>query len=123
MTVFQLVALPCVALLAIRSLFQLSRPSGPRSLAAAGLLIWLLAFGAILRPDLTTALASLVGIGRGADLVLYLFCVCFILAGFYLYNRFQRMESHITDLARQLAVRDAMQRWPNEPDAGGPSHP
>ena len=120
MIVFQLITLPFIALLAIRSALQLLRSSRSRPMAAVSLLIWLIAFAAILRPDLTTLIASFLGIGRGADLILYLLCVAFLLAAFYLYNRFQKLDSHITDLVRQLAIKEALERWPAQSPGGQP---
>jgi hypothetical protein len=111
MTLFQWIALPCVLLLAGRSALRLARP-GQRKAAFWNTLVWGAAFVAILRPNLTTSLAVSLGIGRGADLVLYVFCVAFLLSAFLVYNRFQQMESHLTDIVRQLALREASDRWP-----------
>jgi hypothetical protein len=111
MTAFQWIALPCVALLAGRSALKLARP-GRRKTAFWNTLVWGAAFVAILRPNLTTSLAAWLGIGRGADLVLYVFCVAFLLSAFLVYNRFQQMESHLTDIVRQLALKEASDRWP-----------
>jgi hypothetical protein len=106
-TWFQLVTLPVTAILLLRSLLHLIRGrrlSGPSLL---GPLIWLLAGVAILNPDLTTRIAKLLGIGRGADLLIYLLALAFLFLVFYLYQRFQRIESALTELARHIAIQEA----------------
>jgi len=61
-------------------------------------------------PEHATYLANLIGIGRGADLLLYLWILisCFILLLLYL-NLRQQFES-ITRLARKMALADAAGR-------------
>ena len=63
---------------------------------------------AVLRPDWVTWVAHKVGVGRGADLVLYLLAVAFVFVSVNTYFRFKVQESRFTELARAIAVRDAM---------------
>jgi hypothetical protein len=73
----------------------------------AWLVLWLAAGVAILRPELTTAVARRLGIGRGADLVMYL-AILGGAAGFFLfYLRLVRIEGEITRLARHVALDEA----------------
>ena len=74
------------------------------SLSAA--LIWLLSGIAVWKPEITMKVARLLGIGRGADLVLYVFVIFFIAAFFYFQGQFQRLESHLTTIVRHLALSD-----------------
>jgi small membrane protein len=62
---------------------------------------------AVLRPDDTTWLAHKVGVGRGADLVLYLLVVAFAFYSVNTFLRFRNLERRFTDLARAIALRDA----------------
>src|SRR3954463_9890495 len=62
---------------------------------------------AVLRPDDTTWLAHKVGVGRGADLVLYLLVVAFAFFSVNTFLRFRNRERRFTDLARSIALRDA----------------
>jgi len=62
---------------------------------------------AVLRPDDTTWLAHKVGVGRGADLVLYLLVVAFAFFSVNTFLRFRNLERRFTDLARSIALRDA----------------
>ncbi|GAA2013060.1 hypothetical protein GCM10009839_04610 [Catenulispora yoronensis] len=62
---------------------------------------------AVLRPDDTTWLAHRVGVGRGADLLLYLLVVAFAFFSVNTFLRFRTLERRFTDLARSIALRDA----------------
>lgn len=78
----------------------------------AGKRIGLVAFGllnvyAVLRPDDVTWVANRLGVGRGADLVLYLLVIAFILGMLNFYLRFKTMDRRLTELARTLAIREA----------------
>jgi hypothetical protein len=70
---------------------------------------------AVLRPNDTTWLAHKVGVGRGADLVLYLLVVAFAFFSVNTFLRFRNLERRFTDLARAIALRDA------QPPAGVPA--
>ncbi len=62
---------------------------------------------AILWPDITVHIARLLGIDRGADLVLYM-AVFAMMAGFWLtYMHVRGLNSQITKLVRQIAMMDA----------------
>jgi hypothetical protein len=61
----------------------------------------------VLKPDLSSQLARLVGIGRGTDLVLYLFIVFCYLSGLSILAKFRRLERQQTLLVRQLALAAA----------------
>ncbi|MFI5954273.1 DUF2304 domain-containing protein [Cryptosporangium sp. NPDC051539] len=77
---------------------------------------------AVVRPDDITAIAHWVGVGRGADLVLYATVVAFVFVVINFYLRTRDMERRITDLARAVALRDAeilnQHRLPHSPAAG-----
>jgi hypothetical protein len=62
---------------------------------------------AVVRPDDVTWVAHRVGVGRGADLVLYATVVAFVFVVINFYLRTREMERRITDLARAVALRDA----------------
>lgn len=62
---------------------------------------------AVVRPDDVTWLARHLGVGRGADLVLYLTVVAVVFAVLHFYLRTRELERRITDLARAVALRDA----------------
>jgi hypothetical protein len=62
---------------------------------------------AIVRPDDVTWVANRLGVGRGADLVLYLLVGAFVLAMLNTYLRFREMDRRYTELTRTLAIREA----------------
>jgi small membrane protein len=68
---------------------------------------------AVLAPDLTTRLAHAMGIGRGTDLLLYGLVVTFIFTTAALYFRCRDIERRMVDIARAVALREALA-------AGGP---
>jgi small membrane protein len=63
----------------------------------------------ILRPDLSSRVANLVGIGRGTDLVLYLSTLFLIFVAFSFHLRFRALEERQTDILRELALRAPVQ--------------
>ncbi|MGI5836827.1 MAG: DUF2304 domain-containing protein [Chloroflexota bacterium] len=69
----------------------------------------LLATGVVLAiyPDLSTRIANTVGIGRGTDLLLYVFILfsLFYYAG--LASQFMKVEQQITALTRAIAILNA----------------
>lgn len=73
---------------------------------------------AVLRPSDVTWLARQVGVGRGTDLVVYLLVVAFVFGMLNSYLRDREISTHLTNLARQLAIRDAeLARREDELDA------
>jgi hypothetical protein len=104
---FQILALALLALLIIRGVLRLMRGAQPRRTILASIAVYAAAALAIQRPDITMLLAHKLGIGRGADLVLYVFVIAFIFSMFYVFNQFVELRSEITALVRQLAIRDA----------------
>lgn len=73
---------------------------------AFGLFV-LLNIYAVLRPEDVTALARMVGVGRGTDLIVYLLVVAFVFGMLNTYLRDREISQHLTNLARQIAIRDA----------------
>lgn len=62
---------------------------------------------AVLRPDDVTVVANRLGVGRGADLLLYLLIATFVFVVINFYLRLRDSEQRVTELARAVAVRDA----------------
>ncbi|MBI2980937.1 MAG: DUF2304 domain-containing protein [Deltaproteobacteria bacterium] len=70
------------------------------------LFLWAGAAVVILFPESTTAAASLLHIGRGADVVLYLGVILILYLLFTVFVRMERMDREITKIVRNLALRD-----------------
>lgn len=79
-----------------------------RGLALAAIAVGVVA---VLVPDALTEVAQAVGVGRGADLLLYLLCLAFLFVTIGLYLRLAEMHDRYVELARQLALHQA------DPDA------
>lgn len=68
----------------------------------------LLAAMAVLFPGLLTRVAQFLGVGRGADLLLYGLTVFFLGYVASSYRRMRHMEQQVTTLARELALGAAL---------------
>ena len=107
MTSFQLIAFVVLGIsLAITVMLTVRRTIAPRVGLAWGLL-WIAAAVAIANPDLTVIVARALGIGRGTDLVLYVAILAMVFGFFAVYVRMRRIESDLTKIVRELAIRDA----------------
>lgn len=60
----------------------------------------------ILFPLSVTRVANWVNVGRGTDLVLYVFVVAFLYVTVALYQRMHQLELRIIELTRALALQD-----------------
>jgi hypothetical protein len=113
MTPFQLVLVPSCLLVAIIVSVRTIRGSLSRWSGLYWSATWLTAALFIAEPSVLTALAQLLGIGRGADLVLYFAVLAGLGAALYFYSRFRRLEVLVTGLIRREALKT--------PRHGGPS--
>lgn len=75
-------------------------------------LIALIAVGmiAVLSPESTNQVAHFLGIGRGADLLLYLTVVAFVFVSLNVYLKFRDLEHDLAQIARSVAILDAEMR-------------
>jgi hypothetical protein len=64
----------------------------------------------ILFPNSTNRLAHLVGVSRGADLLLYILTLVFIFGMFNSYVSEKRLQKKIVVLARKIAILESNQR-------------
>lgn len=80
-----------------------------QALRRIGLLVFAaFAVWSILDPAVWTRLAGLVGIGRGADLILYGLVVAFFSFVVTTFKRFREMEIRYTRLARRIAIDETL---------------
>ena len=73
--------------------------------ALAWTIVWVGAAIIVCLPGITTAFANIVGIGRGADLVVYLGIFILFVLVFHLHVVHDRMEKSITELVREETLR------------------
>lgn len=107
MSIFQVLLIAVVvvaASLAVRFL------PGERSLALKrifAILFVLAAAAAILFPGVLTTVAIFFGIGRGTDLLLYLFIVAMLIFAATVVRAKARSDARVTELARSVALMEA----------------
>lgn len=107
MILFQIISIPIIAALFVRSILNCVQGRQRRGVALLGMAVWLAAGIAILWPEVTVRVAAIVGIGRGADLVLYVFVIAFLVSCFYFYTKILKLEANITELVRYFAIQNA----------------
>jgi small membrane protein len=62
---------------------------------------------AVLFPEDTDVIANYVGVGRGVDLIMYLFEVAAIFVLIHYYTKFVELQRQLTTLTRELAILKA----------------
>ena len=104
---FQLALILLFAALFALSLFL----SAKRWRASREIYLWSLLWGAGLivsiKPDLTTVIAQMLGIGRGADLVFYCGIVVTLVGFLMVYLRLRRLRRDVTLMVRHVAILEA----------------
>ncbi len=108
MSPFQILSVVVLGGLFLRDLKNWSRSPASLVVRVLRLGVWLGAAVAIAVPGIVQEVATRLGIGRGADVVLYLFVLAFLWVSFFLYTRCLRLEREITALTRHIAIREAM---------------
>ncbi|MDI2099408.1 DUF2304 domain-containing protein [Ruicaihuangia caeni] len=104
--VFQIVAIIVIVAAAIFTL----RGGGARHQALRRIfMVFFIAAAAssVAFPGIWTWMAKLVGVGRGADLLLYMLVLTFLGFVATTYRRFRSLERDVTELARHLALAEA----------------
>ena len=119
MNLFQSFALGLLGTLALITLSAGVRGTVRKRVVVLWLALWALGATTVLWPSSTALAAHALGIGRGADLLLYLSVLVMIAAFFYTYTRFKRVERQLTLLVRRLAVQTAKEPEPQGPNRLG----
>jgi hypothetical protein len=114
MNLFQTLVLGLFAVLAVFTVSAGMRGAVRKRIVTFWLLVWLAGSVAIVWPHSTALIAHALGIGRGADLLLYSSVLVMCVAFFYVYTRFRRLDRQITLLVRRLAIQNAEPRLPPE---------
>lgn len=102
-----------IAIVLVAVIFALRSVPGERSLALkriVGILVGAAAIAAILFPELLSDIASFFGIGRGADLLLYLFVLAALVFAIASMRSKARSDARVTELARAVALMEARLR-------------
>lgn len=104
---FQVIALLFVGILILLGYSAISRHWIRIKTGIIWLVFWAAGAFFILKVEMATNIANMLGVGRGADLLLYCAVLLFSLITFGLFIRIRRMDENITELIRQLALLEA----------------
>ena len=107
MNLFQLGGLVFSIIMITLSIAAIARQQLRRTTGTLWLAFWIASATAILRPNITRTIAKAIGIGRGADLVMYCGLLATAIGFFLLYLRFRQSEANITKLVRHMAIQEA----------------
>lgn len=94
-----------VVLVSLLSATGSARLRAGRRLLFLGLI--LLFAAAAVQPQAVNAVAQAVGVGRGADLVLYVLATAFLYLVLFVYQKFKQQERRLATVVRHLALLEA----------------
>ena len=107
MTLFQAILAPGCLLVAVVVSVRTMRGSLSRWSGLCWTVTWLTTAFFIAAPTFLSTVARWLGIGRGADLVLYFAVLAGLGIVLYYYGRFRRLEVLVTGLIRREALESA----------------
>lgn len=110
----QVILIIIIVLIVVRSYFQAKHNKISWQEFSLWLVIWLVAALIVIYPRLTSVLADFVGVGRGADLVIYISVVMLFYLIFRLLMRIENMEKDITKLVRELSFKNNNDKHEND---------
>ena len=105
MNLFQLLVIPILAGLVLMEVR--ANLKNHQTIHLLRMMIWLTGMVLIVFPGLASRIADLLGIGRGTDLVFYVFMLLSTGGMFYLYGRNLLLRRDIVELVRRDALREA----------------
>lgn len=116
-SLIQFVLLAVIALMLLHAISQQRRKEiGPLQLVV-WLAVWAGGAIVVLFPDFSTVVANKLGVGRGADLVMYVSIPVLFYSVFRLRIRTERLSRDLTDVTRALAL-EIQRREDSERSAG-----
>jgi hypothetical protein len=107
MNPFQWLSLGLLTVLAVITVSAGVRGQVRKRVVAFWLMVWIGGAAVLVWPNFTAIAAHKLGIGRGADLLLYSSVLVMFSGFFYVYSRFRRLDRQITMLVRRLAIENA----------------
>jgi len=109
MNLFQIVFVPLCTIAALNNLRRLRRGQTSWLAGLFWFVVWTAGAVAIAYPPITSLAARTFGITRGSDFVLYLVTLGLLFFLRVFYNRYRRLENMVTQLARQIAISQAVE--------------
>ncbi len=104
--IIQFFLLACTLVALIYGADRLRSKALPRSLLLIWFIFWIALGVVAILPETTSILAKLVGVGRGADLAVYLALLLLFSLVFKLLVKIENVERELTRLVRTLALKD-----------------
>ena len=105
-----MIKLPLIALLLFCALYGWRQRSLSPIVGFLTPITCMMGIALVIRPDWSSEAARLLGVGRGADLVLYIWTAISILVLANIHFRLRAQHSMITLLAREVAILEAGRR-------------
>jgi len=109
MTAIQIVIIAFAAFALSRTVLKLRQGEVHSAWAAAWAVLWIGTAVVAVLPQTASWFASILGVGRGADAVVYLSIILLFYVMFRVFVRLERIEHEITLLVREMAMRDRNQ--------------
>jgi len=110
MTLIQVILISAVIVLLLLYLKFFKNALLQRSLF---ILVFITGIVAVVFPELTNRVANFVGVGRGADLLLYLMVIIFYFTFIILYRKLNKIQEIQTEIIRKISIRNAV-KFSNE---------
>ena len=106
MTLFQLLCCGLMSALVLMEVVLQLTGRTRRVISSMRASVWLIALFLILVPSTTTRVAEILSIGRGADVILYLTVITFLMSFFYLLHAVESQREQMTLLVRRIALQN-----------------
>ncbi len=105
--IFQIALVVFAAFAIYKTWIQYSKKEASKYWAIAFSCLWLIVIAVALVPNLANVLANLVGIGRGADVIVYSAIVILTYTVYRLMLKQQKLSAEMTELVRAVAIEKA----------------
>ena len=102
----QIFLLALFALALIKVVMKYYRGELSSGTAISWIIFWLLAAAIVAQPDLTSTVAKLFGVGRGADVVVYLAFGSLVFLVLSRLVKIEKLNREITTVVREKALKD-----------------
>lgn len=106
MTIIQIFIIFFAVFAILRAVRQFHRGALTRTWLLFWILFWASALVVAALPQTTDVIAAFVGVGRGADVVIYVSLLALFYLVFRLYVKIEQVEGEITRLVRKLSLDD-----------------
>lgn len=104
MSIIQILIIVFALFAVTRTVLQFKKGAVTRRWLLFWILFWVVAGTVAALPQTADTLARIVGVGRGADVVIYLSLIVIFYLIFRLYVKIEQVESEITKLVRKLSL-------------------